>query len=185
MDAFEEIVKLLLETKGYWVRQGVEVDISKDDKKTLNNATMPRPEIDLVAFSPGRGELMLVEVKSYLDSYGVYSDAVCTGKDKLSDRYKLFTDKEFRDLVSNRLREQLLKDGLILPSTTVRYALAAGHIHSKSDEATIRAHFGDKARDWVLYTAEDMRATLRDLSDAGWADNPVIQTAKLLLRETA
>ena len=47
MDAFEEIVKLLLETKGYWVRQDVKVDFTKDDKKSLNNASMPRPEIDL------------------------------------------------------------------------------------------------------------------------------------------
>ena len=67
MDAFEEIVKLLLETQGYWVRQDVKVNITKDDKKSLSNASMPRPEIDLAAFNPARNELMLVEVKSYLD----------------------------------------------------------------------------------------------------------------------
>jgi hypothetical protein len=183
MDAFEEIVKLLLEKKGYWVRQGVKVRITKADKIALASPTMPRPEIDLVAFNPKRDELALIEVKSYLDSYGVYFEAVCTETDKLSTRYRLFTDSTYRDIVSKRVREQLMEEGLVLPSTVLRYGLAAGHIHSKREEAAIRVHFSDPGRNWLLITVEDMRTALGELAEQGWEDNAVIQTAKLLLRD--
>jgi len=62
MNAFEDIVKLYLEEKGYWVRQSVKVGISGDDKKALKLSTMPRPEIDLVALNMKENELLLVEV---------------------------------------------------------------------------------------------------------------------------
>jgi len=64
MNAFENIVRMFLEGKGYWVRQSVKVHISKEDKKALRLDTMPRPEIDLVALNVKESELLLVEVKS-------------------------------------------------------------------------------------------------------------------------
>ena len=73
MNAFEDIVKVYLEEKGYWVRQSVKVEkITSEDKKAIGLTTMPRPEIDLVALNAKENELLLVEVKSFLNSQGVY-----------------------------------------------------------------------------------------------------------------
>ena len=58
--------------------------------------SMPTPEIDLVALDVKEDELLLVEVKSLLDSYGVYFEAVSDEKDKVAERYRLFTNRKFR-----------------------------------------------------------------------------------------
>jgi Holliday junction resolvase-like predicted endonuclease len=76
MDAFEDIVKLYLEEEGYWVRQHVKVKITKQDKRDIGTYSMPTPELDIVAFNVKENELLLVEVKSFLDSQGVYYDVV-------------------------------------------------------------------------------------------------------------
>jgi len=55
MNAFEDIVKLYLEEEGYWVRQSVKVHkISKLDKRSLKNSSMPTHEIDMVALRVDR-----------------------------------------------------------------------------------------------------------------------------------
>ncbi|MFQ6122527.1 MAG: hypothetical protein ACE5LA_05660, partial [Dehalococcoidales bacterium] len=107
MNAFEDIVKLYLEEEGYWVRHSVKVNISKDDKKAIGLSTMPRPEIDLVALNARQNELLLVEVKSFLDSQGVYFGENAIGEFKkdyswASRRYRLFADSTFRRVVTKR-----------------------------------------------------------------------------------
>ncbi len=184
MNAFEDIVRLYLEEKGYWVRQSVKVNISKQAKRDIGTFSMPRPEIDLVALNMKENELLLVEVKSLLDSYGVYYEAV---SGEVSDTYKkdakgykLFNDGRFREIATDRLKEEFLDQGLINKRTKINYALAAGNIHSPADESKIRGYFSDKG--WKLFSPEDIKDVIKRLSKKGWEDNQIIMTAKLILR---
>ena len=180
MNAFENIVTQYLEEKGYWVRQSVKVHISKEDKRALDLPTMPRPEIDLVALNVKEKELLLIEAKSLLDSYGVYFEAVSDEKDGLAERYRLFTNSKFRDIVTKRLREEYLEQGLINENTEINYALAAGNIHSSVDESKIRDYFS--RRGWKLFSPKEIKEKIVELSEKGWEDNLVTMTAKLILR---
>ena len=142
---------------------------------------MPRPEIDLVALHGGENELLLIEAKSYLDSYGVDYESV-SGKDpKTVDRYRLFTNDKFRKIVSMRLREAFLEDGLINKDTKINYALAAGHIHSTWDEQMIEEYFARKG--WRLFTPKQIKVYVEQLSRTKWEDDLATMTAKLLLRK--
>jgi hypothetical protein len=71
MDYFESIVKTLLEHEGYWVRSSFKVDLSKQEKRYIGKPSIPRPEIDLLAYKPKVNQLLVLEAKSYLDSLGV------------------------------------------------------------------------------------------------------------------
>jgi hypothetical protein len=182
MNAFENIITQYLEEKGYWVRQSVKVKISKADKEALGLPTMPRPEIDLVALNVKENELLLIEVKSLLDSYGVWYDAV-SGDDKkqFADRYRLFNNNKFRDIVTKKLREEYLEQGLINETTKINYALAAGNIHSSADESKIRDYFSP--RGWKLFSPKEIKEKIMELSEKGWEDNLVTITAKLILKK--
>ncbi len=183
MNAFEDIVKLHLEEKGYWVRQSVKVNISKQDKVYIGTYSMPRPEIDLVALNIKENELLLIEVKSLLDSYGVWFEAV-SGQDeeKYTKRYKLFTNNKFREVVTKRLREEYLTQGLINKNTEINYALAAGNIKPPSDESRIREYFVKQGKGWKLFSPRDIKETIKKLSHKGWEDNQIVMAAKLIMR---
>ena len=189
MNAFEDIVRKYLEEKGYWVRQCVKVSrISKEDKRKLKNPSMPTPEIDIVALNVKKNELLLVEVKSYLDSYGVYYEAV---SGEVSDTYKkdakgykLFNDGGFREIATDRLKEEFLDQGLINKGTKINYALAAGHIHYPEDELKIKDHFLKQKEKWILFPPEDIKDIIRKLSEKSWEDNVVTMTAKLTKEAT-
>ncbi|MGQ9706986.1 MAG: hypothetical protein ACUVWP_08350 [bacterium] len=117
MDAFENIVAKFLEEEGYWVRQAVKVEITSDDKRKIGALTMPNPILDIVAFSAGDNELLLVEIKSFLDSTGVSFGGI-SGKDKGdAKRYKLFTNDDYRKIVSERLKDDYQRKGLINENT--------------------------------------------------------------------
>lgn len=160
MNAFEEIVSLFLEVKGYWVRQSVKVDISKEDKKYIGKFSMPRPEVDLVALSVRENELLLIDAKD-------------------AKRYKLFTDTKLREIVTRQLQDEYLKRGLIKQDTKINYALAAGHIF-RGDEPKIAEYFS--AKGWELFTPKQISEEIRQLSQKGWEDNLVTMTAKLIQR---
>ena len=184
MNAFEDIVRLYLEEEGYWVRQSVKVNISKQDKRDIGTFSMPTPEIDLVALNVRENELLLIEVKSLLDSYGVYFEAV-SGKvskayeKKDTKRYRLFNDSKFRGIVTKRLKEEYLERGLINERTKINYALAAGHIHYSEDEEKIREYFSKEKGKWKLFSPEDIKDKIKKFSEKGWEDNLVTMTAKL------
>ncbi len=183
MNAFENIVRMFLEAEGYWVRQSVKVEISKEDKKAIGLPTMPRPEIDLVALNVKRNELLLIEVKSFLDSPGVYfGDVIGEGGEESwgAKRYRLFANSKFREVVTRKLREEYLEQGLINGKTQISYALAAGNIHSSADESKIRYHFSQ--RGWKLFSPKEIKGKIAELSEKGWEDNEVTMTAKLILR---
>jgi len=185
MNAFEEIVKQYLEAEGYWVRQSVKVDISKDDKKAIGLPTMPRPEIDLVALNAKENELLLIEVKSFLDSQGVYFGDDDIGKFRsgswAAKRYRLFADEKFRKIVTKRLKEDYLQRGLINRKTKINYALAVGKFYSPNDEPITKAFFTRKG--WELFTPKQIKGKIKELSQKGWEDNLLTVAAKLIMRD--
>jgi hypothetical protein len=77
MDAFERVVAELFWARNYWVRTSVKVELTKAQKVELDNHSMPRPEIDLVAYRAAENELLVLECKSYLNSRGVTFAEVC------------------------------------------------------------------------------------------------------------
>ena len=179
MNAFESIVGRCLEEEGYWVRHSVKVGISKQEKRAIGSFSMPTPEIDIVALSVKKNELLLLEVKSLLGSYGVHFEAI-SGKDtKDAERYKLFTNSRFRQIVTRQLKKEYLDQGLIGQDTTIRYGLAAGHIHS-GDELKIMDYFSKKG--WILFTPAQIKEKVRGLSEKGWEDDLVTMTSKLILK---
>ena len=76
MEFFETIIKTLLEHEGYWVRQSFKVNLTKQEKKQIGKPSIPRPEIDLLAFKPKSQEVLVLEAKSHLDSPGVRLDDI-------------------------------------------------------------------------------------------------------------
>ena len=103
MDAFESIVAKLLWEGGYWTTVGYKVNLSKEQKVQLGKHSMPRPEIDIVAYRARDNHLLWVECKSYLDSTGVRITAL-TGEDEVnSPHYKVFTWPAYRELVTSVL----------------------------------------------------------------------------------
>jgi hypothetical protein len=182
MNAFEDIVKFYLEEEGYWVRQSVKVHrFTKEDKKLLNNSSMPTPEIDIVAYKAKNNELILIEVKSYLDSYGVDCEEVM-GINKDADRYKLFTHNALRQKIVQRLTEEYIDNGLINANTTVKFALAAGKIHNQAHENKIRKYFADASRQWILFSPSEIKKKISSLSEKSYEDNVITTAVKLVTR---
>lgn len=72
MDAFEDLVARLLRREGYWTRQNYMVNIAKTDKVAIGLPSMPRPEVDIIAYQAVTNTVVWVECKSYLDSTGVH-----------------------------------------------------------------------------------------------------------------
>jgi hypothetical protein len=181
MNAFEDIVKLYLEEEGYWVRQSVKVEkITGEDKKEIKLPTMPIPEIDIVALNVKENELLLVEVKSFLDSQGVYFGHKAIGEfppnEWATKRYRLFADSTFQEVVTKRLKEQFLEDGLINDKTRINYALAVGKFYPNSESDT-KAVFLEKG--WRLFTPQQIKVKIRELANKGYEDSLVTITAKL------
>ena len=132
MDAFEHIVGLYLQEKNYWTRHSVKVDLTKADKAKIKLPTIPRPEIDLVAYNPVTDTLVLIEAKSYLNSSGVTIGGLSGTDTKTKDRYRLLNNKTYQKVVTDRLVESFIKNKIIKKTTKIKYALAAGHVQTKS-----------------------------------------------------
>ena len=180
MNTFETIIKRHLEAEGYWVRGSVKVRLSGDEKKAIGLPSMPRPEIDLVAFHVRTNKLVLVEVKSLLDSGGVDIDSITGEYKKLAKRYRIFNNPNYRKIVTNALRKQYIELGLIQKNTDITYALAAGKVYS-SEEPEIEKYF--KQKGWLFISPKMIRESIRKLAEESWEDDPVALTAKLILRE--
>ena len=73
MDAFEQLAAEIFRGRGYWVRSGFKVELTRDDKQRIGSPSCPRWELDLIAFRPVARELLVHECKSYLDSGGVHA----------------------------------------------------------------------------------------------------------------
>jgi hypothetical protein len=120
-----------VEVQGYWTRTRVKVDVTKAEKVALNNASMPRPEIDVIGWKPSTGELVIAECKSYLDSSVVRVEALHGQESTENDRFKLFNRARLRDVIATALIRQLRAEGLLTDADPiVRFVLVAGKVYS-------------------------------------------------------
>ena len=71
MDAFEDLIATLLEKDGFWVQTTFKVELTKEEKKEIGRPSSPRWKLDLIAYKASTNDILAVECKSYLDSYGV------------------------------------------------------------------------------------------------------------------
>jgi hypothetical protein len=179
MDAFESLIKSLLEREGFWVRSHFKVNLTKTDKVAIGHQTCPRWEIDLLAYKAATNELRFVECKPRLDHrYGLRYGSFT--KEGGPDRFTLFTDRTLRSVVMNRLVTQLMETGGCRPAPAVTLCLAAGKIRNEADRQGLRQHFNENG--WVLWDDEWIGKALRDISNGSDENDVAFVVAKLLLR---
>jgi hypothetical protein len=181
MDSFEEVVSELLWNKGYWVWTSFKVKLTKEDKEAIDNRTIPRWEIDIVAYDAQNNIVHIVECKSYFDNPGVGTRWI--GNDVPQSRaglLKIFKSDNFRKVVFERLKHQLVEEGRCQPNPKIRLALACGHIR-KGHRDKLIAHF--KSLDWDLYDEEWLRKGLREVAAGGYDNMVSAVVAKLAYRE--
>ncbi len=180
MDNFEALIRLLLEEDGYWTLGSVKVNLSKFDKKELSKPSMPRPELDIVAYKQSKNELLVMEVKSYLDSYGVrVKDFENLNQEITNGVYKTLTRPKYRETVERVLLSDLRKKGFADNKTTIRWGLAAGNIYSK-DEIDLRRIFDGQK--WQLWGPNEIAQKARNLASLGYENDPFIIMTKILER---
>lgn len=180
MDAFEVVVSKLFEAEGYWVRPSYKVNLGKETKAGLGNHSMPRPEIDLLAYRPGGNEVLALECKSYFDSTGVVASSVLDPGEKYNERFKMFTREALRTTVLAHLGSQLVSENLCLPNPVVQLGLAVGHFRSAEDRERLELEF--PKRGWRLFTDVWLKTRINALAGSEYDDSVVTISAKLLSR---
>lgn len=179
MDYFEGIIKTLLEHEGYWVRQSFKVNLSKQEKRDIGKHSIPRPEIDLLAFKLEENTIIALEAKSYFDSTGVHVNDLEEAHEIPEGRYKLFTCSNYRKIVFYRLKQELIDQGMADKNTKLKLGLVAGNIYqSRSEE--IRDKF--KQNGWFFWSPEDVKDKVNALAKKCYENEPAIITAKILMR---
>lgn len=181
MDAFENLAADIFWNEGYWVRNGVKVELTREEKVRIGRHSTPRWEIDLIAYHATTNTLLALECKSYLDSGGVHAAHFQPGS-KYAHRYKLFHDPVLRDTVLGRLRLQCVERGLCPPDVTVRLGLIHGY--ATSHNASLLAEIFDQ-NSWLLFGPEWLRDHLGRLAAGGYENSTAAVVAKLLLRPPA
>lgn len=171
------LVAEVFRAEGCWVHHGYRIELSKADKRALGNPSMPRPEIDLVAYKAGTGELLSIECKSYFDSGGIHArDLVPEGRN--AGRYKMFVDADLRSMVLEKLVAQLSESGSIAGSPTLRLGMVYGHA-TPYNEAIIGELFERNA--WALFGPCWLRDHLTAMTRRPYENRVAGVVAKLLL----
>ena len=179
MDHFEAIIKTLLEHEGHWVRQSFKVNLTKQEKRDIGKHSIPRPEIDLLAYNVNTNNIIALEAKSYLDSPGVRYNELCEKHDIPEGRYKLFTCENYRNIVFSRLKKDLIELNMANSATSIHLGLAAGNVYqSKSQE--IKQLFN--SNNWLFWSPDDIKQKVYSLASKGYENEPAIITAKILMR---
>jgi hypothetical protein len=179
MDYFEYIIKGLLEERGYWVRQSVKVNLTKEEKRAIGKPSIPRPELDLVGYNPSRNELLMVEVKSFLDSPGVRASDMLATHDIPDGRYKLITCPSYCGVVQNRIVRDWSENGLICKEPAISKTLAAGKVYRGQEQELMNAL---ESRGWGLISPTEIKGYLQALADRDYENEAVVIAAKMLLR---
>lgn len=180
MDAFESVVSEILWRDGYWVQNAVKVELTKQEKVAIGRPTSPRWELDVVAYSGRRNELLAVECKSHLDSPGVAFKAFDGSDARAANRFKLFNEETLRRIVLDRLCIQMHDAGLVSKKPKTKLALVCGKIVSKQDRQLLKGHF--EKNGWLLWDDEWLKEKLQAISEGGYENSPVAIVSKLLLR---
>lgn len=187
MDHFEGIIATLLEAENYWVRRSFKIEVTKEEKRQVGKHSIPRPEIDLLAFKFAKNEVIAFEVKSFLNSPGVRLEDLQREHEVQEGRYKLFTSRSYRKVILERLKMQLISDGMADAATTVRLGLAAGKVYQKKSEPPLtqsklmREHL--EGIGFVFWSPEDIRNRVKALAGHAYENDPVIIAAKILFPE--
>lgn len=181
VDAFESVVKLLLEGQGFWVRNSYKVSLTKEEKVSIGRPSCPRWELDVLGYRPKDNSVVVVECKSYLDSPGVSRKGFSGLQDRATERYKLFNEEHLRLTVLSALARQLTEEGLCQSEPRIKLGLAAGKVASSIDRDWLRNHFQEMG--WLLYDDERIRTDLEKLAGSMYENDPVLITTKLLLRK--
>jgi hypothetical protein len=181
MDHFESIISTLLEAEHYWVRRSFKVTVTKEEKRQVKKHSIPRPEIDLLALDFSRNEVIAFEVKSFLDSPGVKLADLQKEHEVQEGKYKLFTSHNYRSVVMERLRQDLIAGGMANSDTRITLGLAAGKVYQKQSEP-MREFM--KQKGWVFWSPEDIKHKIEVLAapKSGYQNDPAIITAKILMR---
>jgi len=182
MDAFEEIVGVLLENDKYWIRHSVKINLTKKEKAQIGKPWTPRPEIDIVAFDAMQNLIILIEVKSFLDSKGVIFEKVVENNEHPTGRYKLLTSKKYQDIIAKRLKSEWIDAGFINKKTKVSFGLIAGKI-SKMREVELNNYFSGK--NWFFWGPTNLKEKLTALSKKGYENCTITIVTKLMQRKPA
>jgi len=181
LDHFESIISTLLEADNYWVRRSFKVKLTKDDKLLTGKRSIPRPEIDLLAFDFAKNEVIALEVKSYLNSPGVKLIDLQQDHDLSDGLYKLFTSKRYRDIVLSRLHRQLIDCGMANEQTKVTLGLAAGKVYQGRSDSIRELLEGKEFKFW---SPEYIKNKVMELAKLPYENDQAIITAKILFPES-
>ena len=181
MDAFESIVAGLLWEEGYWTSIDFKVTLSKNAKAELGKFSLPRPEIDILAYRAMDNSLLWVECKSYMDSRGVKVEDLNGENKRNGERYKVFTWPEYRERVTEALISQLISEGRIRENPGIHYCLVTGKIATGPDREKLHGYFRSKG--WILYDEVWIKQKLEQLAVKGYENDIAIQVAKLFLHK--
>ena len=151
--------------------------MTKEEKRRTGKPSIPRPEIDLIAYRPRDNRLIVMEVKSFLDSPGVRVEHLQEEFDIATGGYKLFTCRLYREIVLERLLNQLKATGMLLTDPDIQLWLAPGQIY-RNQTTEMSDLF--KQRNWLLWPPEVIAEKLRAIALTGYAIDPFIMTAKVL-----
>jgi hypothetical protein len=177
MDAFESVVAMLLRQNGYWTIPNFKIELAPEEKKAISRKSSPRWEIDIVAYKGAENKILAVECKSYLDSRGVvFKD----GSLQPTSRYKLFSEPRLREVVLNRLSDQLFKSNFCPKTPVVQLALATGKIAKTTDMKALKACFDNNK--WILFDVDWIQSELRALEKSRYENDIAFVAAKLALR---
>jgi hypothetical protein len=179
MDHFESLISTLLESEGYWLRRSFKVNVTKEEKRAIGKHSIPRPEIDILAFRFAENAVIAVEVKSFLDSPGLKLEQLQAEHEIPEGRYKLFTTERYRSIVLARLHQDLVQCGMANAETKVSLGLAVGKVYQKRTEP-IRKFM--RERNMLFWSPEDIKRKVTALADRDYENDPAIMVAKVLLR---
>lgn len=179
MNHFEGIIKTILEHDGYWVRQSFKVELTKQEKREIGKPSLPRPEIDLLAFKQSENKILALEAKSYLDSGGVHLDELQKHYDIPEGRYKLFTCYKYQRILFDRLMDNLMNIGMADMKTRIILGLVAGKVY-RSNSNDVQEYFNKK--NWFFWGPDEIKNKLNELAQSRYENDPAIITAKILMR---
>lgn len=179
MDAFEEIVGVLLDNDKYWVRHSVKVQLTKEEKTKINKPSTPRPEIDIIAFDVINNIVFLIEAKSFLDSGGVVYEKVVESNKFPTGKYKILTSKLYQNTITSKLKKDWILAGLINEKTKFSFGLIAGKVY-KNKEAELIEHFNKK--NWFFWGPTTIKQKLIELSKKGYENSTITIVTKLMTK---
>lgn len=180
MDAFEHIVARIFETEGFWVRVGYKVDLSKETKQRLGNPNMPRPEIDVLAYTPAKQQLLLIECKGF--GSGVDYESLSNPMAPNAKRFKLFHNNRLYRAVVDRLLQQLKAEGALASGhCEVKLCLAPAKI-KRDNEPKMQMLFERKK--WILHPPHWLLGKLHDFAGRGYENDVVTCVVKLLAKNS-